>query len=98
VSGWKGFLPSHDTLRTMPISDLDQVVGSTVDNIHTLAHGISAIGNLLACAASNEETGLNAEAVANVGFMLESLGVLISNLVTVDENAKQYRKDRRAAQ
>lgn len=98
MSGWKGFLPTHDTLRTMPLEDLEAVTTSTADNIHTLAHGIAAIGTLLAGTATNEEIGLNAAAVANVGFMLESLGGLISNLVDLDDNAKHYRKERGAAQ
>lgn len=98
MSAWRSILPTHDTLRTMPREDLESVVSSTVDNIQTLAHGVSAIGNLLASAASNEELGLNVSAVTEVGYLLESLGLLISNLVDVDDNAKLYRKERRAAQ
>ena len=48
--------------------------------VTTLAHGISGIGNLLACTASNSETGLNPEALTDIGWLLESLGNLISNL------------------
>lgn len=94
MSGWKGFLPTHDTLGTMPIGDLDLVVSSTGDNIHTLAHGIAAIGTLLAGTATNEEMGINPDAVANVGFMLESLGALISGLVDVGDNAKHHQAQR----
>lgn len=98
MSGWKGLLPTHETLRAMSAEDLEAVVNSSADNIHTLAHGVSAIGNLLAGAASNTDTGLNVDAVSNIGYLLGSLGGLISNLVDAEDNAKHYRKERGAAQ
>lgn len=98
MSSWKGILPTHETLRAMSVEDLDAVVKSSANNIHTLAHGVSAIGNLLAGAASNTDTGLNLDAVSNIGYLLGSIGGLISNLVDAEDNAKHYRKERGAAQ
>jgi hypothetical protein len=50
-----------------------------------LARGVSGIGNLLACTASNSESGLSAEVATDVGWLLESLGTLISNLANISD-------------
>lgn len=97
MNHWNGLLPTHATLRAMPSEDLQNVEACANNNIHALAHGVSAIGNLLACTASNKESGLNVDAVMNIGFMLETLGNLISQLVDVEDNA-EYFKQQGAAQ
>lgn len=83
---WVDLLPTNDTIPKMNADELDAVIRATDDYMHSLAHGISGIGNLLACAASNTETGLSPEAAIDMGWMLESLGGLISTLSSVSSN------------
>lgn len=97
MSRWKGILPTHDTFLAMPDDDLESVANSSEGNLQSLALGVSAIGNLLACTASNTETGLSVRAVTDIGFLLESLGDLLSNLIDVEDNAKHYRHERAVA-
>ncbi|MFH7473924.1 hypothetical protein RA264_29720, partial [Pseudomonas syringae pv. tagetis] len=59
----------------------------TESRLSTLAFCVSGLGNLLACAASNEDTGLNVDAVANVGWMLEIIGSLMGGRENVATQA-----------
>lgn len=77
---WNDMLLSQETIGAMKPERLEALRQASDNAMHTLAHGVSGIGHLLACTASNSESGLNADAVAHVGWMLESLGGLISNL------------------
>ncbi|RMN51785.1 hypothetical protein SAMN05444506_12489 [Pseudomonas syringae] len=85
--GWCDLLIKHKDIAVMDTEDLDALCRATDDRLLALAHGVSGIGNLLACAASNSETGLSLEAVKNIGWMLESLGGLISNLSDTNSEA-----------
>lgn len=84
---WCDLLPKNEMIAKMNAEDLEATIRTTEDYMHTLAHGISGIGNLLACAAGNEESGLSPEAVIKVGFMLECLGGLVSTLADASCNA-----------
>ncbi|MEQ4259026.1 hypothetical protein [Pseudomonas syringae] len=84
---WVDLLPTNDTIPKMNSDQLDAVIRATDDYMHALAYGISGIGNLLACAADNEASGLSPEAVAKVGWMLESLGGLVGTLSDASSNA-----------
>lgn len=77
---WNALLPSHEAIQAMSPEQL-KAAGQAADQyVCTLANGISGLGHLLACTASNGETGLSEDAVTSVGWMLESLGDLISKL------------------
>ncbi|EGH20558.1 hypothetical protein [Pseudomonas amygdali] len=93
---WCDLLIKRDEITAMNADDLDAVIRATDDQLLTLAHGVSGIGNLLACAASNEESGLSPDAVRNVGWMLESLGALISNVAGVSAHAADATPRRQA--
>lgn len=89
VPTWNDLLPTLDAIeKTMTPDELEQTGRACDQYIMTLAHGISGIGNLLACTASNSETGLCDEAATDVGWLLHSLGGLISNLADTGEAAK----------
>lgn len=83
TTNWCDLLAQKDSLKALAVEDLEALNSAGNDYLHSIAHGISGIGNLLACTASNSETGLDKEAVTNIGWMLESLGSLISNLSDV---------------
>ncbi|MDC3736064.1 hypothetical protein KDL27_09785 [Pseudomonas syringae pv. syringae] len=85
--GWCDLLIKNKDIAVMDTEDLDALCRATDDQLLALAHGVSGIGNLLACTASNSETGLSPEAVKNIGWMLESLGGLISNLSDTNSEA-----------
>jgi len=89
IMTWVDLLPTNDTIPKMNADELDAVIRATDEYMHNLAHGISGIGNLLACTASNTETGLNPEAARDLGWMLASLGGLISALSNVSSNTAE---------
>ncbi|WP_116830159.1 hypothetical protein [Pseudomonas syringae] len=84
---WCDLLIKREDIAKMDADSLDAVTRATDDRLLSLALGVSGLGNLLACAASNEEAGLSPGAVANVGWMLESIGSLISGMTDVSTQA-----------
>lgn len=80
TANWKDLLISGQEMKQMPLGDLDAISGAGDSYLHSIAQGISGIGNLLACTASNGVSGLDPEAVTKIGWMLDVLGGLISNL------------------
>lgn len=84
---WNDLLPNYEDLQRMDAKRLDKAGRLAGGQVATLALGISGIGSLLACTASNDDTGLSESAVTNVGWMLESLGNLICGLSDLEENA-----------
>lgn len=87
---WNDLLPTHEAIRNMTPAKLEAASGATSRYIATLAFGIAGVGNLLACTASNEESGLNEDAVTHVGWLLESLGDLIGKLADTEAGV-QYQ-------
>lgn len=83
IPNWHDLLPRQESMTQFSAEQLQSVEQASTTYVSVLAHGISGLGNLLACTASNEETGLNSSAVTDIGWMLESLGKLISNLSDV---------------
>jgi hypothetical protein len=84
IPNWQDLLPRHELIVKMSVEQLKTTEQASATYVSVLAHGISGIGNLLACTASNEETGLNSVAVTDIGWMLESLGKLVSNLSDIN--------------
>ncbi len=64
-------------LTTEQAQRLSDIESAADDRIDTLVLGVSAIGNLLACTASNGTTGLCDETAAAIGWLLEDMGHLI---------------------
>lgn len=80
IANWRHMLPTHEEIQKMSPEKLEDISEASSKYISVIGHGVSGIGNLLACTASNGETGLSTDAVTDIGWMLESLGHLISNL------------------
>lgn len=89
---WNDLLPNYEDLQRMNAERLDKAGRLAGSQVATLALDISGIGNLLACTASNGETGLSESAVTDVGWMLESLGQLITNLSDPEHNIQGQLK------
>lgn len=88
---WNDLLPTHEAIRSMTPARLEAVSGATSRYIATLAFGIAGVGNLLACTASSDDSGLDNDAVTHVGWLLESLGDLIGKLADTEVGARFQR-------
>lgn len=93
VPNWNDILPSYEAIRAMPPAKLDAAEGATARYIATLAFGVAGVGNLLACTASNKETGLCEDAVTNVGWLLDALGDLIGKLADTGAGVSLRREE-----
>lgn len=93
VPNWNDILPSHEVIKAMPPSKLEAAEGATERYIAALAFGVAGIGDLLACTASNKETGLSEDAVTNVGWLLNALGDLIGGLADTGAGVSFRRKE-----
>ncbi len=82
---WNGLLIGQQQIKDIAPERLGHAAESVSGRITTLACGISSIGNLLACTASNGETGLCPDTAANLGWLLESLGELTAALINTNE-------------
>ncbi|GAB3462868.1 hypothetical protein [Azotobacter salinestris] len=91
---WNALLPNHEAIVAMSPEKLEAVAMAADSYSSTLGHGIAAIGNLLAGAASSNQ-GLDPDAIHDLGWLLESLGKLSAKLADTGNcindcrNAKQ---------
>ena len=60
------------------------------ERIDTLVIGVGAIGNLLACTASNGTTGLCEDTATNIGWLLEDMSDLILQCSQTAKFAEEY--------
>lgn len=80
MNDFKQLLIDPESFGSTPTERLKSI-GSAANNMNgTIIHGIAAIGAILAGAAMNEDAGLNADAVADLGWLLQSLGKLCSSV------------------
>lgn len=93
VPNWTDLLPTYGTIQAMEPETLARADGAIEQYSITLGYGIAAIGHLLACTASNGETGLSDRTATDIGWLLESLGGLSAQLA----NAGNAVNDRRRA-
>lgn len=87
-----------DSLEHLPTEKLKDIGLAANDVGMTVGHGIAAIGSILAGAAKNEDIGLNPDTVANLGWLIESLGKLSSRTVDIEERARTHVRYRSAEQ
>lgn len=91
---WSNLLPTLAAVEAMTPEQLERADGAIESYSMTLGLGIAAIGNLLACTASNSETGLSSETATDIGWLLESLGELSARLADTG-NAVRDRRTRK---
>lgn len=96
MNPWNDLLVSSANFDSLPTEQLEAIGRAAETNNMTLSHGISAIGNVLAVAALNEEAGLNLDVVADLGWLLESLGKLSASITDRDSAARAHRGRRNA--
>ena len=91
---WGNLLPDPSRLNTLSAEDLDAIERTAECEALTMAHGISAIGELLAWTADAGE--LSNDTARNIGWLLQSLGYLSGRLADV-ANGAEYELARRTA-
>jgi hypothetical protein len=89
---WNTLLPNIAAIKAMDADDLAAASEAVEAHTASIGYGIAAIGNLLACTASNDETGLCKDAATDIGWLLQSLGTLSAKLA---ENAAAMADRRR---
>jgi uncharacterized membrane protein YgaE (UPF0421/DUF939 family) len=90
---WNALLPSGEAIEAMDADHLTAASEALETQAVSIGFGIAAIGNLLACTASNDETGLCKNAVTDIGWLLQSLGTLSAKL-SDSRNAISDRRSR----
>ncbi|SFB58192.1 hypothetical protein [Azotobacter beijerinckii] len=92
VPNWNALLPSFEQIEAMPPEKLAAADAFTESSVKTIGFGIAAIGNLLAGAALNEDQGLDPAAVADLGWLLQSLGDLSAKLADTGYGIQERRQ------
>ncbi|MER1948745.1 hypothetical protein [Stutzerimonas stutzeri] len=92
VPNWNDLLPTIGAIESMAPEQLQRVDGAIEQYSITLGFGIAAIGNLLACTASNGQTGLNDQTATDIGWLLESLGELSARLADTGNAVSNRRR------
>lgn len=82
---WNDLLIGQQQIAEIAPDRLELAAESVSGRATTLAYGISSIGNLLACTASNGSTGLSDDTATSLGWLLESLGELTAALINTNE-------------
>jgi hypothetical protein len=89
---WNDLLPSVGQIDAMSPERLERATEAASQYGINLGFGIAAIGHLLACTASNGETGLSERVATDIGWLLETLGTLSANLADTGD-ALDYRRN-----
>jgi hypothetical protein len=89
---WSHLLPDPSRMSRLSSDDLDAIERTAECEAMTVAHGISAIGELLAWTADAGE--INNDTARNIGWLIKSLGTLSGRLVDV-ANGAEYELERR---
>lgn len=89
---WSHLLPDPSSMGRLSTDDLDAIERTAECEGMAVAHGIAAIGELLANTADAGE--LSNDAARNIGWLINSLGTLSGRLVDV-ANGAEYELERR---
>lgn len=90
MSGWNDLLVGTASFDSAPVEKLSGICTAAESEQMTLGQGISAIGTVLAIAAQNKDAGLPLDAVADLGWLLESLGKLSGSVIDRGNAARSY--------
>lgn len=91
---WSHLLPDPSRMSRLSSDDLDAIERTAECEAMTVAHGISAIGELLAWTADAGE--INNDTARNIGWLIKSLGTLSGRLVDVANGAEHELNHRKA--
>ncbi|MCM2329821.1 MAG: hypothetical protein NDI70_00865 [Pseudomonas sagittaria] len=85
---WLDLLPTTGGIAAMTPEQRERMASAADYQARTLAWGVSAIGSLVAGAALNEEAGIDAGKLADLGWLLQSMGELGAVLIDTHEGAR----------
>ncbi|ACO80198.1 hypothetical protein AvCA_40630 [Azotobacter vinelandii CA] len=88
---WNALLPNHETIEAMSPEKLEAAGQATEDYGMNIGFGIAAIGNLLAGTATNDDHGLDPDAMSDLGWLLETLGKLSAKLADTGNGIRARR-------
>lgn len=91
---WSHLLPDPMVLDAYPTEQIVRICSTAECEGMSVAHGISAVGELLAFTADAGE--LSDDTARNIGWLIKSLGALSGRLVDVS-NGAEYELERRRA-
>ncbi|GAB3471610.1 hypothetical protein GCM10027398_22590 [Azotobacter salinestris] len=95
---WNSLMPNFEAIQAMSPEKLEAAAMAADSYSLTLGHGIAAIGNLLAGAASSNQ-GLDPAAIHDLGWLLESLGKLSAKLadtgsgIDIERNRRNTQRE-----
>jgi hypothetical protein len=90
MNNWNDLLINLKAFDKLSPEQLSAAKSAAECNTMTLDHGIAAIGNALAIAALNEDVGLSLGAVADLGWLIESLSKLNASITDRGNMARSY--------
>jgi len=93
---WSHLLPDPSRMSRLSSDDLDAIERTAECEAMTMAHGISAIGELLAWTADAGE--LDNDIARNIGWLIKSLGTLSGRLVDAANGAEHELNHRKATE
>ncbi|GAA0417974.1 hypothetical protein GIW54_07260 [Pseudomonas proteolytica] len=93
MNSLKLLLIDAEGLGSLPAEQLDSISLAANDLGMTISHGISAIGVLLACAATDDDK-LSADTLVDIGCLLQSLGNLSSRAANIEVRAENHSRHR----
>lgn len=96
IPTWRDVLPNCGALASMSEAELTVVANLAESEGVTVEFGISAIGHLMAIAASSNQ--LSQETAASIGWLLMSLGTLSSGLADMGRGVDNELLRRNPAQ
>ena len=97
IPNWFDLLPNAEQIRVMPSEKVERAGQAAHQYAFNVCRGIAGIGHLLACTASNGETGLSESVATDIGWLLETLGELSASLIdTSNELDHRLTKQPRA--
>lgn len=91
---WTKIIANDEAIQALTPEQKIEAATTTEQTISCLADGISGLGSIMGSAGAGK-FGLDDAAVANVGWMLESLGSLISNLADYKDSLRHYARDQK---
>ncbi|RAU43682.1 MULTISPECIES: hypothetical protein [unclassified Pseudomonas] len=91
---WIQIIAGDQAIEALTDEQKIKAVSAAEQNISCLAEGISGLGSIMGAAGAGK-FGIDEQAVARVGWMLESLGSLIGNLVEFQDAIHHYQREQK---
>lgn len=85
---WHSLTHDNDQLRALNTDELRLAHNAAESYALAITNGISAVGNLLACAVLNDRMPPSNDVIADAAWLIEALGELSARLSDVQEGAR----------